>query len=319
MKRLLSNKKMIIVVAAILVVIVAAVGTVLLRGGVEAQEPPVEEPVAIEAPIQYQLGETSILAMPIGANVLVYEEEPVSLAQLALVAEKLSASESDASDAQPTEEDAEEEDASTAEEDDTAAAAAYRYEGWENAANIVSAYVSILTTEDMGYLYADDTLKETEEQPESDAASGEIYLIRRLPESEESEEKQAVAMRLQWETGTCTVALELVPASMTVRPKSTLAYTQMLTFSGAVETIRHMKPTVLELDGDSMEDYRVYSRDGLVLINGQSCMRIDIYKPDEQLGTNVKAGNYYLSADGLHLYLFNEEDQSVRELPLTIG
>ena len=137
--------------------------------------------------------------------------------------------------------------------------------------------------------------------------------------SEDSEERLAVAMRLDWEESRCTVTVELVPAALTVRPQesSTIpGFAQTLTFSSAVDKMKSLHPSVLELEGESMEDYRVYSKDGLVLINDQSCMRLDVYKLDEELGTNMAAGNYFLSADGLHLYSFDEKTETVRELPM---
>ena len=128
-------------------------------------------------------------------------------------------------------------------------------------------------------------------------------------------------MRLDWEQTECSVTAELVPDAITQPPKPSSpvvgGYAQALTFTSAVDKIKALPPSVLQLEGESMEGYRVYSRDGLVMINGQSCMRIDIYQRDERTGTNKAAGNYFISADGLRLYRFNDEAQTVQELSMT--
>lgn len=245
-----------------------------------------------------------------------------------------------------------EEEEKKSEEDVPATLIAYRYEGMTDAAGLVQAYVELLTATDLGFLYADETLMELEDstqpkeqeesltmvedpttgelvpvapppipgvEPEKEPVGGTYWLVQRLPKPEEGE-RQAIALRLVWDETTCEVTAELVPASMTIRPKPSSpigSYGTTLTFSSAVDTIKGMHPSVLELEGESMDGYRIYSRDGLVLINGQSCMRIDIYQRDKSTGTNIAAGNYFISADGLHLYNFNEQAQTVRELSMT--
>lgn len=315
LKRLLSNKKIriIIIAAAAVLLVAAAVVIFLLRDRLFApkeEEIPVPEP--IEAPIQYTLGEVKFLALPAGSTALVYDLE----------ADTLIVPAEDPEAEKPTEEDAATEEEAGAEEAEPSPLVGYRYEGMTDAAEQVRAYVALLTTEDMGFLHADETLKDLEEAPDLSAGSGTAHLICRLPKpEEEGAERQAIALRLQWEATGCKVTTELVPAAMTYRPEppSNTLRPQggtVLTFSSAVDTIKGMCPSVLELEGESMEDYRIYSRDGLALIDGQSCMRIDIYKRDEKTGTNTVKGNYFLSSDGLHLYRLNEETKTVRELPM---
>lgn len=316
MKRILGNKRIriiLIVVAAVLIV-AAAVVVFLLRDRLfPPKEEVIPEPVPIEAPIQYALGEVKFLALPAGNTALVYDMEANSLATQATGMKE---------EEPAKEEPAEEETAEEATEEEAAPLVAYRYEGMMDAASQVRAYMALLTTKDMGFLYADESLKELEEAPDLSAERGTAYLIYRLPKLEEgaeNAERQAIALQMVWEKTDCRVTAELVPAAMTYRPKPRpLAQSgTVLTFTNAVDTIKAMHPSVLELGGESMEGYRVYSRDGLVLIDDQSCMRIDIYARDEKTGTNKVAGNYFLSADGLHLYRFNEQEKLVRELPMT--
>lgn len=304
MKRIFGNRKLLIALAAALVLLAAA--AFLLKDRFLPAEGE-EGPQPIEAPAQYELGTVRLPALPVSPDMVVYAEPPVSLAALAATEE----GEEDSADSEAPEElDAEASDEEASGEEEGAALKAYRYEGMVAPAAMVSAYAALLTTEDMGCLYADNTLRETGEAPDFDGETGAVYLIRRLGAAEDSEEEQAAALCVRWEPGLCIVTLELVPASMTQPPKADPM--PALTFTTAVERIKHMSPRALELEGESMADYRVYARDGLVLINDQSCMRIDVCQVDERIGTNVIAGSYYLSSDGLRLYRM--EDGAVREL-----
>lgn len=359
MKRILGNKKLMIIIAAVAVLFVAAAVLFFLKGrNKEPEVEEILPPEPIEAPIQYALGDVKFLALPTGEKMLVYDLEAESL--LTLAQEARAQAEGDEKEDEPatppaSEEDtndAEEETAKESEADTPATLIAYRYEGMTDAAGLVQAYVELLTATDLGFLFADETLMELEEgtqpnereesltmvedpttgelvpvapppipgvEPEPEPVGGTYWLVQRLPKPEEGEQ-QAIALRLAWDETICEVTAELVPASMTNRPKPSSpigSYGTTLTFSSAVDTIKTMHPSILELEGESMDGYRIYSRDGLVLINGQSCMRIDIYQRDKSTGTNIAAGNYFISADGLHLYIFNEQEQTVRELSMT--
>lgn len=329
MKRLLANKKIrIILIVALVVLIAVAAAVFLLRERLFPQEEDLT-PKPIDAPLQYVLGEVKFPSFTAGNVALVYDDlEKESLAALALTEEEKAKGKTavqQENEVQETEEESEEE--------ESAPLIAYRYEEMLNAPQLVQVYAALLTAEDIGFLYADKTLKELEEAPPLEGTRGTVHLIYRIPEiengeeeeetEEEAQEPQAIALRLVWEKNRCEVTAELVPVSVTIRPepKPELGgmfggFMQTLTFSGAVDQIKMMHPSVLELEGESMEDYLIYSRDGLALIDGQSCMRIDIYRRDSRTGTNVAAGNYFLSADGMHLYRLNEEAHSVRELSM---
>lgn len=358
MKRIFGNKKLMIIIVAVAVLLVIVGVLFSQKGRDKPpEEEEILPPEPIEAPIQYALGDVKFPALPTGEKMTVYDLEAESLLLLAQEAkaeaeEELEdesatppATEEDAADAEEeTSKEEPEEDESA--EDESTELIAYRYEGMTDAAGLVQAYANLLTATDLGFRYADETLMELEdggltEAPRTvieDSGTGELaaapsaavgveepvggtcWLIQRQPKPEEGV-RQAIALRLVWDETTCEVTAELVPASMTIRPGSSSPIGSTyagLTFSGAVDTIRSMHPAVLELEGESMDDYRVYSRDGLVLINEQSCMRIDIYQRDKRTGTNIAAGTYFISADGMHLYIFNKQTQTVRELSMTV-
>lgn len=75
-----------------------------------------------------------------------------------------------------------------------------------------------------------------------------------------------------------------------------------LTLEEALEYVNSLHPSVLELEGDTMMEYRAYALDGAAMVNGSSCLRINIYYLGEIIPTNKLAGQYFISGDGQRLY-----------------
>jgi len=306
---------------------------------VTEEEPP---PPPIEAPIQYALGDdVRVLALPAGGKSLVYDAEPRTFEEVPevppeeIVMEKLTAVISAATFSEDYVEPEPEPEPEEGEEEEVPVAVAYRYVNLADPVEMVERYAAMLTAEDVGFKLAGKDLKPTKNEPYFGGFAGEAYLTYEVPkpepeldedgneiEPEEEWKPVAVAMRLEWRGDTCTVTLDLVPVSMVRAPvEHTTAvgggFATTLTFSGAVDTVKAMHPSVLGLTGDSMESYRVYSRDGIVKINDQPCMRLDVYSYNETIGANVIAGNFYLSSDGRRLYQFDEVNRKMTELSMT--
>ena len=65
-----------------------------------------------------------------------------------------------------------------------------------------------------------------------------------------------------------------------------------------------------------MDEYTVYVQDGMLLVYGNTCVRISVYAQNANTGTNEVAGSYFLSADGQHVYRYDVADNSVEELEI---
>ena len=322
---LFRGKRKFIVIPVLLLLIAGGIAAFLFRDRLfppkEAEEEKIEEPKPVKAPVQYKLQkEVEVLALPAGDHVLVYdatpEEPPFAREEEETAeAELLSSVEPE----NPAEEDGEEPAEEPEEEEEPEVTAiGYRYEGVKNAAGLALAYATLLTTEDMGFRLVNEELREPTEEdtlPDFTAAEGEALLFLELPlpeDADETTEPQAVAMRLSWEEGICTVLLDIVPVPEELRPEN--GPQQTITFSEAVDRFKAMHPSVLGLPGDSMESYQVYSMNGMVLINDQPCMHLDVYSVDETTQTNVMAGCYYISSDGTRLYELNPVTNIMTEL-----
>ena len=88
----------------------------------------------------------------------------------------------------------------------------------------------------------------------------------------------------------------------------------VFSLSEAIEYIRVLPPAELELDGESMRDYFIYPEDGIVLVDGRSCVKIGVYELVPETQTNRVLGIYLLARDRSHLYRLDPETGQVRQL-----
>ena len=295
-KKKLDKKKLLILVAGAAV----AGGAVffLLNRGSKDKEPAVQEP--IQPPAAYILGqgETPVPALPLwGEGVLVYQDpvEPPPPPE--------------------TEDGKDTEDGKTAE----VTAVAYRYEGLTAPAGLVSAYAAFLTAEDVGFQLVDDTLTTfpEEEQPDLEAVQGSVLLAREAPA--EADADKVLTLAVDWTETNCTVTADAVEGRIhhptPPRQEGGGMMPAQMTLAEAQDFFQGLDPAVLGLEGDSMDDYTVYSVDGAVTINGIPCMRMNVYRSDPG-GVNQLAGNFFLSSDGLHIYQLDVAADRVTELEL---
>ncbi len=248
-------------------------------------EQTVAEPIA--APAEYVIEETQIPAVPVWGDVTVYAY-PVEL---------------------ETPEEGEE--AST---EDVFPAVDYVYEGLSSPKSLVEAYAALMTAEDAGFYAVDDTFVKIDALDFS-GASGSVLLARNAPTGEDdSETRKVQTLLLSWEGQTCTVRVDL-PAGRVKDPApppdvETGTVTQM------IESLRDLPPFVLGLEGDSMDAYRIYTQDGTAKVDGNPCLRVNVYMAGGSSGNNQIVGSYFLSTDGAHVYRFDTSTNEVTELDI---
>lgn len=138
------------------------------------------------------------------------------------------------------------------------------------------------------------------------------------PAPAEEEKDMVLTVELTWSEGTMVVVCDQAEGRVTSPPVevSTVTPGASMTMSEAVDYLYTLDPSVLGLDGTSMDTYRIYALDGAVMVNNQPCMRLSIYSREGPDQTNEVAGIYLLSRDGAHLYLLDEAAGTVREIKL---
>ncbi len=281
-----GKKKLLLLLLPVLAIAIGVGVFFFLRRGGEPEE---ELPEPITAPAQYEVGgEMQVPALPVWGDVVVYGEEIVP---------------------EPVEgEDGEE--AAAADSGDFTPML-YTYQELSNARTLVAAYTALMTSEDAGFFAVDDTMTKIDAPTfdgETPPTSGSVHLARNVPEGDVVQ-----SLTLDWSEGSCTVAVEL-PEGRVKDPKPPSTSSDR-TVTQVVESLRDLPPSVLGLEGDSMDDYRIYTQDGTAKVDGIPCLRMSVYKITENGGNEV-AGHYFLSTDGLHVYKFDVATNTVVELDI---
>lgn len=249
-----GKRKILLLIPIVLLAAAAAVFFLRGRGGTEEEK---EKDDTVEPPQVYTMGENEILALPvIGEGVVVHHPE--------------------------AEEAAEGEDPITAE--------TYIYEGFVNVGELFAGYAGLLTAEDMGFVYVDDTMTVAQE-PDFEEESGSAILAKAAPE-----ENMLLSVRLEWTAEQGTVITDY-PAGTIKQPRA-----ETLSLVEAEDFLRAMEPSALGLTGDSMAEYRIYPLAGSVLVDGRPCIHVSVYSVDEASGANEVAGEYFIAADQSHIY-----------------
>ncbi len=305
-----KKKKLLLVLLPVLVLAVgAAVFFFVVRprlGGEKPEEPP-PPPEPIELPLMYTIGETEVHALPVWGESTVYlEEQEVPAAESA---EKTDAGEEDSG------ENAEAEDAgdkSAGEEPAVPTAVTYRYEGLSSPGTLASVYTTLMTLDDIGFSQVDEELVRIKEPEALAVEAGSVRLAKNAPE-----DGKAMSIQLEWTEELCTVTADLVDGRVKNPPEPVSPMGPMgMSADQIMDYMGTLNPSVLGLEGATMEEYDLLMQDGSVLIDGNPCVRVNAYRINSETGTNEIGGNYFLSLDGSHLYRLDVASNSVTELDL---
>lgn len=127
-----------------------------------------------------------------------------------------------------------------------------------------------------------------------------------------------LTVELTWSPGQCVVVGDQAEGRVTSPPppeRPSVGGSSM-SMREAAEFISGLSPSVLGLSGESMESYRVYALDGIVMVNGEPCLRLSVYSRDGAGQGNEFSGTYLLNRSGTRLYVLNTQTDAVEELPL---
>ena len=176
----------------------------------------------------------------------------------------------------------------------------YAYDKLASGGDAVSQYVGSLTSGDDAFSVVDENGAQTA-PPDYTAETGTVILARAASES-----GRILRMEISWTAADCRITL--------TRPTGEIAgaAADPMTNDEAVAYLQGLKPAELDLPGSSMKGYHIYPVDGMVLVNGAACLKLQICQVDKASGSNRIAGIYLLSADKVHLYRL--ENDGVTEL-----
>lgn len=198
----------------------------------------------------------------------------------------------------------------------------YTYDGLTAAGEAAANYAAQLTAEESGFSVVDEGYVRTD-LPDFTQAEGSVRLARaavaeeETAEAEEEESKgKLISLLLSWSEGVCTVAVSREEGVIQNSPRPGAGTTRPanMTITEALEYFKGLSPAIFGLSGSSMRDYNIYALDGTVLVDGNPCLRLNVYSIDNPQQANQFVGTYLMTGDGQHLYLLDEHTGTVEEL-----
>lgn len=182
-------------------------------------------------------------------------------------------------------------------------AVVYAYTGIAAPNEVVHAYVTSIK-ETYSFSEIDDEFYLTD-APDYGKAEGTVRLA-----AEGESETTLRLLTIEWNEEGCTVTADTAEGAVSERLS--------LTLTEAVDYMYTITPQQLGLSGSqNIEDYEIYINDGIVLVEGKPCMRVNIYSKDNPEQTNDVAGRYLMTSDGAHLYRINDDTGKVEEVDLS--
>ena len=181
----------------------------------------------------------------------------------------------------------------------------YTYVGFEVVNESVQEYVTKLTGEEHGFKIVDGTTFRAAKAPDFTTAEGTVSL------SKAAENEKITVIRLDWSEGQCVASISIEDAPVIEEKKPANKNNIGLSHTGAMDYLKELHPSVLELEGDSMEAYNIYIMTGFTYVDGEACLRIKIYTTDEKTKTNVYAGTYFMSGNGEHIYRLSDDGLAI--------
>lgn len=187
---------------------------------------------------------------------------------------------------------------------ETEGAFVYTYAGFNETAVSVQTYVELLTNEENGFYSVDGETFRSAKLPDLTTDEGTVSLAR------DTENEKILVVRLSWRDDQCTVRISIEDAPIPVEPEPAKKKPKGLSHVGAIEYLEALDPAVLELEGDSMDEYNVYITNGFTYVDGEACLRVEVYAKGA-IQTNEHRGTYYMSGDAERIYRLYDDGRVV--------
>lgn len=180
----------------------------------------------------------------------------------------------------------------------------YTYTGLTSPGGDVSSYVSLMKSEANGFRVVDKNFVISDE-PEYDDA-GKVLLAKAAKSGEEGESaaKTLMLIDISWAEDGCVIVTRQAEGEISQPPEP-------ITMREAQQHLESLHPSELGLEGESMDEYEVFTFDGAVVVDGRACVRMNVYSFGESADF---MGCYLMSLDARHLYKMDTATQEIIEL-----
>ena len=142
------------------------------------------------------------------------------------------------------------------------------------------------------------------------------------PEPAEPVEKipsYVITVRITWTQGQCVVVADEEEGEVTSPPsQGGPGASPSVGIRDAEAQLKSMTPAELGLPGTSMSQYEVFPQNGTELVNGVTCIRLDVYNSSDGPNPYLFASSYLMSVNGAHLYKLDPITDELQELDFTL-
>ena len=181
----------------------------------------------------------------------------------------------------------------------------YTYVGFEIVNESVQNYVTRLMEAENGFRIVDGETFRAATAPDFTQPEGTVSL------SKPAENDKITVIRLDWSADQCVASISIEDAPVVETKNPTNKNNIGLTHTGAMDYLKELPPSVLGLEGESMEEYNIYIMTGLTYVDGEACLRIKIYSDNNDVGTNVHVGTYFMSGNAERIYRLSEDGLAI--------
>lgn len=187
----------------------------------------------------------------------------------------------------------------------------YHYREMEDPAEMAASYIAVLCAAEQGFVKTDELNQRLAEEPDLDTLSGSVILEK--ASAAEGETPLIFQVIVAWSEFAMAVKLSHQAGKILPPPQPEVEETpQPTAILEQMDYFKSLLPQDIGLEGDDMNDYMVYPKQGWVLVDSFSCRELNVYLEDVRDGTNVYMGTYYLSSDLQHLYRRNSDSSVVK-------
>ena len=182
----------------------------------------------------------------------------------------------------------------------------YTYVGFEIVNESVQTYVTTLMSEENGFRIVDGETFRATSAPDFTQPEGTVSL------SKPADNDKITVIRLDWSADLCVASISIEDAPVVEEQPPKKNHNNIgLSHTGAMDFFKDLHPSVLQLEGESMEEYNIYIMTGFTYVNGEACLRIKIYSDNNTANTNVHVGTYFMSGDGERIYRLSDDGLAI--------
>lgn len=224
----------------------------------------------------------------------------------------------------------------------------FRYENVTDVNTLIQTYCEAITGEEYYFTTTDDTYTQIHE-PDLSTPLGEIILVRPAEqegklyrivlgwaeyvppepaketdsEEEEAEEESTeetteketpVISNLTVEVANVEGILVETDPPLSEEEQAAAQAQSATSLSDQMEYFTSLSPSVLGLEGESMEAYTVFPLEGMMSVDGSSCRKMHVYQIQEPEMTNSISGVYLITVDLAHIYQLDPFTNTVTQL-----